>query len=175
MIDHSSLKVTFYFTWILIFLKYFFFFLQCPLEHFVIQSAFASQKTIRWKFFFFFLFFFSFENTVGESSPQNGSTCGLNLVLIVIVPLAIFILAIVVVFGISCFRRHQGHKNQGKFLASFAYLCIFLSFFFFFRNMMSRWNIEARIGSHSLVWYSTLLSWCEAFSFFTRLINTFFH
>ena len=52
--------------------------------------------------------------------------------LIAIVPLAIFILAIVVVFGISCFRRQQGHKNQGKFLASFAYLCIFLSFFFFF-------------------------------------------
>ena len=132
MIDHSSLKVTFYFTWILTFLKYFFF-LQCPLEHFLIQSAFASQKTIRWIFFFsFFFFFFSFENTVGESSPQNGSTCRLNLVLIVIVPLAIFILAIVVVFGISCSRRHQGHKNQGKFLASFAYLCIFLSFFFFF-------------------------------------------
>ncbi|XP_066017846.1 uncharacterized protein [Pocillopora verrucosa] len=54
----------------------------------------------------------TFKNTVGESSPQNGSTRGLNLVLIVIVLLAIFLLAIAVVFGISFFRRHQGHKNQ---------------------------------------------------------------
>ena len=177
MIDHSSLKVTFYFTWILTFLKYFFFSSSVHWNIFWFNQPSPLRK--QYFSFYFFLFFFSFENAVGESSPQNGSTCRLNLVLIVIVPLAIFILAIVVVFGISCFRRHQGHKNQGKFLASFAYLCIFLSFFFFFffffRNMMSRWNIEARIGSHSLVWYSTLLSWCEAFSFFTRLINTFFH
>ena len=79
-----------------------------------------------------FPFFFSrsgttFKNTVGESSPQNGSTRGLNLVLIVIVLLAIFILAIAVVFGVSFFRRHQGHKNQGKFVALFANLLIFLS------------------------------------------------
>ena len=68
-----------------------------------------------------------FENTISESSPQNGSTRGLNLVLIVIVLLAIFILAIAIVFGISFFRRNQGHENQGKFLASFAYL---ITFFF---------------------------------------------
>ena len=129
MIDHSSLKVTFYFTWILTFLKYFFFSPVSIGTFFDSISLRLSENNI---FLFLFFFFFSFENAVGESSPQNGSTCRLNLVLIVIVPLAIFILAIVVVFGISCFRRHQGHKNQGKFLASFAYLCIFLSFFFFF-------------------------------------------
>ena len=82
----------------------------------------------------------TFKNTVGESSPQNGSTRGLNLVLIVIVLLTIFILAIAVVFGISFFRRHQGHKNQGKFVALFAYLLTFL----FSWNKISRLNIEGR-------------------------------
>ena len=108
----------------------------------------------------------TFKNTVGESSPQNGSTRGLNLVLIVIVLLAIFILAIAVVFGISFFRRHQDHKNQGKFVALFAYLLIFL----FSWNKISRLNIEGRSGNHFLVWYSTLLSWCQVFGFFTRLV-----
>ena len=51
--------------------------------------------------------------------------------LIVVVLLAIFILAIAVVFGISFFRRHQGHKNQGKFLASFPYLLIAFVLVFF--------------------------------------------
>ena len=113
------------------------------------------KKQLDEYFFFFSRLGTTFENTVRESSPQNGSTRGLNLVLIVIVLLAIFILAIVVVFGISCFRRHQGHKNQGKFLASFAYL---LTFFFFFQHMISRWNIEARSACHFLVWYSTHLA-----------------
>ena len=94
-------------------------------------SASASQKTIRWIFSFFFSRSgTTFENTVRESSPQNGSTRGLNLMLIVIVLLAIFILAIAVVFGISFFRRHQCHKNQGKFLVSFAYFLIFYLFIF---------------------------------------------
>nr|XP_058959248.1 uncharacterized protein LOC131786245 [Pocillopora verrucosa] len=54
----------------------------------------------------------TFENTVRESSPQNGSTRGPNLMLIVIVLLAIFILAIAVVFGISFFRRHQDQLHD---------------------------------------------------------------
>ena len=47
-----------------------------------------------------FVFYFFFETVVGESSPQNVSTGTLNLVLIVRVLLAIFILAIAVLFGI---------------------------------------------------------------------------
>ena len=90
-----------------------------------------------------FLFFFShsgttFKNTVSESSPQDGSTRGLNLVLIVVALLAIFILAIAVVFGISFFGRHQGHKNQGKFLASFPYLLIAFVCLFFFLSTSTR-------------------------------------
>ena len=96
----------------------------------------------------------TFKNTVGESSPQNGSTRGLNLVLIVIVLLAIFILAIAVVFGISFFRRHQGHKNQGKFVALFAYLLIFL----FSWNKISRLNIEGRFFMTECINVSSLHS-----------------
>ena len=51
--------------------------------------------------------------------------------LIVIVFLVIFIVAIAFVFGIMFYRRHQSHKNQGKFLASFASI-----FFFFFNDTM---------------------------------------
>ena len=72
----------------------------------------------------------TFENTVRESSPRNVSTGKLNLMLIVIVLLVIFILATAVVFGILFFRRHQEHKNQGKFPALFTYLLTF-SFYFF--------------------------------------------
>ena len=90
----------------------------------------------------------TFKNTVGESSPQNGSTRGLNLVLIVIVLLTIFILAIAVVLGISFFRRHQGHKNQGKFVALFAYFLTFL----FSWNKISRLNIEGRSGMAYFSW-----------------------
>ena len=112
--------------------------------------------------------------------------------LIIIVLLAIFLLAIAVVLGILFFRRHQSRKNQGKFLASFAYLHIisyihthiyiyiyiyiyththihiyFFFFFFFFFNMMSRIS-KHKVEFYSLVWYSALLSWCEVF--FTRLV-----
>ena len=99
----------------------------------------------------------TFENTVSESYPRNVSTGKLNLVLIVIVLVAIFTLAIAVVFGILFFRRHQSHKNQGKFFASFPYSLI-LMFFFFCLFFSDEPNIEARIGSYSLVWHSTLLS-----------------
>ena len=124
-----------------------------------------------WQIYIYFVFSRSgttFENTVSESYPRNVSTGKLNLVLIVIVLVAIFTLAIAVVFGILFFRRHQSHKNQGKFFASFPYSLI-LMFFFFCFCFSHEPNIEARIGSYSLVWH-TRLSWCEAFSFFTRLV-----
>ena len=71
--------------------------------------------------FFFFCSGTTFETAVGEYSPQNVSTGSFNLVLIVIVLLAIFILEIAVAFGVLFFRRHQGRMNQGKFLALFAF------------------------------------------------------
>ena len=80
----------------------------------------------------------TFENTVSESYPRNVSTGKLNLVLIVIVLVAIFTLAIAVVFGILFFRRHQSHKNQGKFFASFPYSLILMFFFLVFFFLMSR-------------------------------------
>ena len=98
---------------------------------FVSISLRRSENNKMKNFLFFSHSGTTFKNTVIESSPQDGSTRGLNLVLIVVVLLAIFILAIAVVFGISFFRRHQGHKNQGKFLASFPYLLIAFVFFFF--------------------------------------------
>ena len=96
---------------------------------------------------------------------------------IIIALLVIFLLAIAVVLGILFFRRHQSRNNRGKFHESFAYLqyiyIYFFFFFFFFLNLF--FNMMSRISKHkvefySLVWYSALLSWCEAFSFFTRLV-----
>ena len=89
------------------------------------QPSFLRKPTKK-IFFFFSCSGTTFENTVfyGESSPQNVSTGKLNLVLIVIVLLAIFVVAIAVVFGMSFFRRNQGHKNQGKFLALFECLLL---------------------------------------------------
>ena len=124
MIDPSLLKTTLYFSWLWINLYLPFFSFKCPLETYSVQSALASQKTNSKIFFFFSCSRTTFENTVGESPPQNVSCGKSNLVLIVIVPLVTFILEIAVVFGIMYFRRHQGHKDQGKFPASFFFLFI---------------------------------------------------
>ena len=96
---------------------------------------------------------------------------------IIIALLVIFLLAIAVVLGILFFRRYQNRKNRGKFLELFAYLQYIYIFFFFFLifylfiffNMMSRIS-KHKVEFYSLVWYSALPSWCEAFSFFTRLV-----
>ena len=87
------------------------------------QPSFLRKPTKK-MFFFLSCSGTTFENTVSESSPQNVSTGKLNLVLIVIVLLAIFVVAIAVVFGMSFFRRNQGHKNQGKFLELFECLLL---------------------------------------------------
>ena len=88
--------------------------------------------------------------------------------LIVIVLLAIFILAIAVVFGISFFRRHQCHKNQGKFLVSFAYFLIFYLFFFLKYDEPMKYR-STKWKSFLCFYYSTLTR-CKAFSFLTRLV-----
>ena len=105
-----------------------FFFVSVHWNLFRLNQPSPLREQFNEYFSFFSRLGTTFENTVSESSPQNGSNRGLNLVLIVIVLLAIFILAIAIVFGVSFFQRHQGHKNQGKFLALFAYLLIFLFF-----------------------------------------------
>ena len=121
LIDHSSLKATFWLlllviTWLLTYFSEPFFFVSVHWNLFRFNEPQPLRKQLDEYFPFFSRSGTTFENTVRESSPQNGSTRGLNLMLIVIVLLAIFILAIAVVFGISFFRRHQSHKNQGKFL-----------------------------------------------------------
>ena len=170
-----------------LYLPFFFFRFSVHLNLFGFDQPSPLKKLdIYFSFFFCSPLGTTFENAVSESSPRKVSTGKLNLMLIIIVLLAIFLLAIAVVLGILSFRRHQSRKNQGKFLASFAYLhiisyihthiyiyiyiyiyIIFFFFFFFFFNMMSRIS-KHKVEFYSLVWYSALLSWCEVF--FTRLV-----
>ena len=167
------MKSIFYFAWLLTYLYLPFSFVLFRFSVHLNLYGFNQPSPLKKGLTNIYLYFFSrsgttFENTINESYPRNASTGKLNMVLIVIVLVAIFILAIAVLFGILFFRRHQSHKNQGKFFASFPYSLILMFFFFFFFS--DEPNIEARSGSYSLVWHSTLLSWCEAFSFFTRLV-----
>ena len=154
------MKSIFYFAWLLTYLYLPFSFVLFRFSVHLNLYGFNQPSPLKKGLTNIYLYFFSrsgttFENTINESYPRNASTGKLNLVLIVIVLVAIFILAIAVVFGILFFRRHQSHKNQGKFFASFPYSLILMFFFFFFSDEP---NIEARSGSYSLVWHSTLLS-----------------
>ena len=175
MIDHNSLKATFWLlllviTWLLTYFSEPFFFVSVHWNLFRFNQP--QPQPLRKQLDEYFPFFSrsgtTFENTVRESSPQNGSTRGLNLMLIVIVLLAIFILAIAVVFGISFFRRHQCHKNQGKFLVSFAYILIFYLFIFLKYDEPMKYR-STKWKSFLCFYYSTLTR-CKAFSFLTRLV-----
>ena len=111
--------------------------------------------------------------------------------LIVVVLLAIFILAIAVVFGISFFRRHQGHKNQGNFLASFPYLLIAFVFFFFkhwyktsssifsWRNASSLHSfiiftpLQNSVFKNGIIEFATLSHFSGSFSFLQMLFSLY--
>ena len=134
------MKSIFYFTWLLTYLylpfSFFLFRFSVHLNLYGFNQLSPLKKSLTNIYIYIYIFFFSrsgttFENTVSESYPRNVSTGKLNLVLIVIVLVAIFTLAIAVVFGILFFRRHQSHKNQGKFFASFPYSLILIFFFCF--------------------------------------------
>ena len=145
------MKSIFYFTWLLTYLYLPFSFLlfrfsvHLNLYGFNQLSPLKKSLTNIYIYIFFFVFSRSgttFENTVSESYPRNVSTGKLNLVLIVIVLVAIFTLAIAVVFGILFFRRRQSHKNQGKFFASFPYSLILIFFLFFLMSRISKHEVE---------------------------------
>ena len=118
-----------YYLVINVFFGTFFFFVSVHWNLFRFNEPQPLRKQLDEYFPFFSRSGTTFENTVRESSPQNGSTRGLNLMLIVIVLLAIFILAIAVVFGISFFGDTKVIRTKASFLY---HLPIFLSFIYLF-------------------------------------------
>ena len=141
------MKSIFYFAWLLTYLYLPFSFVLFRFSVHLNLYGFNQPSPLKKGLTNIYLYFFSrsgttFENTINESYPRNASTGKLNLVLIVIVLVAIFILAIAVVFGILFFRRHQSHKNQGKFFCIISLFAYSYVFFFFLMSRISKHEVE---------------------------------